>query len=429
MNDGGRDVAPYRGVQVAIHPPAPDAAGEIDLVGSMPGPAGLSAIDLGDGATVTVDFASPSQLCSIHAPVSSLSAGHDDVLGRLVDTDGLAAIGDAMSSLSKRAITFTFGERDYWRQASSYPAGLGPTLFGASLSALAVGSDADEAPTVRAAALVESMADMLAQWPLHSVAVDLHRVDSWMSRAAEVLEADGAEVLAQLAPDEYRTLFEAVRRIISYTGTGVPWARALVRAVPGTLEDRLAASPSTRGTIDEAHLLRAAEPAFARVDRDDPVVLPTQPQMTMMSPGRLVLDFTHRPRGAWVRVIDRGSLALMAIAPIARDGRRWTAEAVLDSDTGISDVTFEVSDQPLGMPAESSADRIVAAVESGRHATLLAARGRREAATEEWLVCAQMWRQMGDETRANLADAYAVGGRRPERQWRVHDAIRELVED
>lgn len=156
---------------------------------------------------------------------------------------------------------------------------------------------------------------------------------------------------------------------------------------------------------------------------------PEPPVVTMVSPGRLRVEYATNPEGAWLRILERSSLCLLAVVPFLDQRRRWIAEAVVPAELGADDLVLQPTDHPVAEMAGSSIDRVLEAIDAGRRATLLTARRGLKAGSRAWSECADAWAATGDVTRENLARAYASGNQASERPWQVSDTVRNLTDD
>jgi hypothetical protein len=445
VNEPDVNLAPYAGTRLTFVPAEARETGQLELVSFVPGPAGMSSVQIDEDLTVSVDFAVPGRLCTIEAPLSALSRQPGTMLGRLLGEDRVSSVFEILASGRDRLVAVGAesqrrGDRLPIYQPSLRGLNPGGVSFGNVVSGLAVGADDHEHPLVRAAAFLISAADLYNPAIDEPAVADLYgrllpvapdHLRAWVERSAELLARDAAgdRLMDLLDDDGYRRLAEAVEDIVHEAGIDSDWAQTFSRAVP-----------PRRGSNDEAHRSAAAslravettvhpeslEPAdeLAPQHEDDDA---DQPHISLAEPGRLNIAFQRRPSGKWVRVLDRESLALMTLVPVAKEGRRYLAEAVIPSHTSVVSIEIETTDVPLLGPSSSLIDTMIGAIEAGRDATMLSARGDLSAA-QRWSVCSALWRELGDDTRANIADAYASDAEQVERSWRVHDSVREMIE-
>ncbi|MGA1074130.1 MAG: hypothetical protein ACO307_03220 [Ilumatobacteraceae bacterium] len=457
-------VVPYQGEQVTVVPLDVAETGVIDLIGTTPGPAGMASVDLGD-VVVSVDFAVPRRLVGIESTRTG-SPADDPILVSLLGDETALGLETVLRDDPNRSATRriggdpTTGRR---RDLSFDPRGRAAADFGLVVVGLAVADDDVEHPLVRAVAAVESIGALLERMG-GTGPIDPRLLDSRLRRATEQLarDAEGDAVLRELDPDDYRAFHsgvEVIARFVRAGGAGdelgSDWLDGLLRAVPPRwfdLDDerrrrrpdpppavptrRLASSGGGRAVMSPRP--RAASPfGGGRPIPPPPLRLETvaapppiePPLITMTSPGRLRVVYTSSPEGTWLRILDRSSLGVLAVVPVRDQPRRWVAEAVVPPDLHVEDLVVVVTDHPVTDAAASSIDRVLEAIEAGRRATMLTARRGLKSGGRAWSECAEAWAATGDETRANVARAYASGNDALERPWQVHDTVRNLTDD
>jgi hypothetical protein len=152
------------------------------------------------------------------------------------------------------------------------------------------------------------------------------------------------------------------------------------------------------------------------------------PRLSMPSRGRLRIDWSVRPEGAWVRVLRADSQVLLALAPILEERGAWWAETIVPPDLGVGDIVVDTPPDGEATDASaSSTERVMAAVDLGRQAVAATVSRRGDAATL-WRRCADAWSALGDDRRARRALAYADGRAEVTRRETVADLVRETVD-
>lgn len=444
---------PFQGMQVTVDPSSVRETGMLDVVGFVPGPAGMVSTGFGGDVTVSVDYADPGRMSSVEIPLGA--AGPDlELMVALFGPQGWQVLRSSIDARLDHPIVTPLGKPRSLRDVSSGRTGDRPALdFGTAVAGLSVTDDADEHPLVRATAALESLR---AVWESSGLGESLigdasgrRRVDRWMTDAVEALRDDlyGDQRLVELDPGTYRYLQRCAMVLVDRYAKGPRWTRDLVRVLPERLIDldsrrrqRAARSTAADEPLQMARMMVSM--AASQYLLSDPAVIqaleelpsdgssapPGSPRLELASPGRLRVVFAEEPSGSWLRVLDRSSLGLLAVVPIQRERSAWLAEAIVPADAGLDDLQIVVADAPVPTEGGSSISRTLGAIDAGRRATMLDTRDDRRAAAAQWRACAVLWRDLGDETRANLADAYATGRERVRRRSQVHDDVRRLVD-
>jgi hypothetical protein len=144
--------------------------------------------------------------------------------------------------------------------------------------------------------------------------------------------------------------------------------------------------------------------------------------------GRWIQFWDENPGGSWVRILDPDDQLLIALVPVRAVDGKWQAEAIVPTTREVDDWMIEVTDTPLPPKNTTSSDRIIDAVQLGRIATHLSARGagRDRAVEGAWLACAEAWKEAGDPAREarsrQLAERPAV-----QRPMFLTDRVREAL--
>jgi len=317
---------------------------------------------------------------------------------------------------------------------------LGPSdpeyvAFTHGIGSRAVAEDVAEDRLVRAVAEVEGLA-LVADTPWHEAFASAD-VERRLSIASRIIEEDseGDAVLFTLSRYNRRRFRDAVETLIRtspWPDNG--WAGALEQAVRDDpiefrprrdhRSDRVASMvprPDGREMIASALVgLEAEMPAMERSlghaeDGD----------VELLAPGYYEFSLPRQGKGRWLRVVDRTSQVLIALAPVQTVTNRSFARVVLPTELALTDITHEVIARPP-TGRRSSIDLMLDAVRIGRRAARGSARGSSRA-RDEWLRCAALWTELGDTARAHRAVQYAAGRNGPTRPAYIHDQVRRRI--
>ena len=135
-------------------------------------------------------------------------------------------------------------------------------------------------------------------------------------------------------------------------------------------------------------------------------------------------SLTYQP-DRWVRVLNSGSLELLALAELRKqnDGSS-VATTIVAPGTSLNQIFCEILDEPRPIQ-RSSIERVGAAVRLGRRAT------RAESISEarsRWTLCAEAWAELGDGRRARIAQRYAEAWRRDPFALTVAEEVANFAE-
>jgi hypothetical protein len=133
---------------------------------------------------------------------------------------------------------------------------------------------------------------------------------------------------------------------------------------------------------------------------------------------------TYQP-DRWVRVLNSGSLELLALAELRKqaDGSS-VATALVAPGTSLNEIFCEIVESSRSIQG-SSIERVGAAVRLGRRAT------RAESnieARSRWTLCAEAWEELGDGRRARIAQRYAESWRRDPFALTVAEEVANFAE-
>ena len=133
---------------------------------------------------------------------------------------------------------------------------------------------------------------------------------------------------------------------------------------------------------------------------------------------------TYRP-DRWVRVLNSGSLELLALAELRKqnDGSS-VATTIVAPGTSLNQIFCEILDEPRPIQ-RSSIERVGAAVRLGRRATRAESNSE---ARSRWTLCAEAWEELGDQRRAQVAQRYADSWRRNPHRFSIAEEVANFAE-
>lgn len=418
-----------------------DAEGVLgaDLISTTCGPAGEIELRLSDSVRVAVDYARPDQLVSISivsgtpvAPEQLVQDQRADLLETLIGTDRMNGVKSSLSGSSDRVVRIP-GVRRY---ATSLPLDPGEVevRLGQVASLTAILADEDEALSVRLVAGFEglSIAKRFAERALRQGLVE--RLEALATEAlgdADLVSEALDDVFEDL--DELRDAHPGVTREVlalldAYEGDSIgPLTEIAVscRDVLRGFDARQLADALPTFDMEPMPKAMLLQTSFAIRDLDD------SPIVESSRSGRLQLTWDGDPGGTWMRIMDPDDLTMVALVPVRHVDGSWMIEAIVPPDRPLNTWIIEATDSPMSTGSRSTAERIVEAVRLGQVAarirTQLGTLGDPAEQRNAWLACAQLWRELGDETRANLAVAYA-SGERVTRRNQVADRVRTALD-
>lgn len=405
------------------------------LIANDLGPAGICSLTLADRSVVQVDYAEPDRLISVEP-------GPDpDVLAALVGEARAEAVLSTRSLGDNSALRLPgSGRRDVGRRTSQPRQTQAAVHLGRVAALMSIHHDADELPLVRAVAGFESVARSAD--PL---------IAPILNREEATTIVDQAIALATSADDDvfrfnarHPKLAMEVARLVDEARHAIGRTDALESGNPlrrlERLDDRRRARPSDDELMMQQRRFAAAPPAspmrpFPRSSRDEfafsrVFAEPVGPKLAIAPRGRLTITWKHQPDGDWARVLRAGSQVLLALVPIVAENSQWSAQAIIPPELGVDDLEVDTSDRPIDTdPPASRLERVRAAVDLGRQAANVAVSRRRgHESAELWRRCADAWRELGDDRRADRALAYAAGRLEVSRRSTLADEVREAVD-
>lgn len=231
-----------------------------------------------------------------------------------------------------------------------------------------------------------------------------------------------AQHCRQVAPNN-RTLVAVARfideRMVDDDDDSVEWYQ-----MPSAMQSMIRHSP-TLEPMDEVDRFEMLDPPMRSVS-SAPARRYLRPvadyQVELLGGGRLFVHF-HRPAaGAWVRVIDARTLVLLALAPVRSYDGDQTAEAIVPTSLAADDLKIEVTDTPLPVSTSAFA-RAQQAIRLARNAADLSITGAASAAGALWRASAAIWSEIGDDTRARLAERQGWGRSSKRRDVTLADRV------
>lgn len=412
-----------------------DQDGHRSCTASTPGPAGIAELRLGNGTVISVDYLEPDQLVSIdfapttrrsviaaligegrasellalhhstNAPVRRLDAPPEDDMPSL---RAMRGSNYAARQLGQLALLNTVSRDD----RSPY---LTRAVASLELAHTVAGGDLDHVPGLRRMLqpTIRATADLfvVAQPDLG----DFVARDPQLARTV-------AQHCRQAAPNN-RTLAAVARfideRMVDDDDDVAGWHNMGVAR-----QAMIANSPAFEPGREVNRLEMLAPPMYSVSSAPAPRSLwpVADYQVELLGGGRLFVHF-HRPAaGAWVRVIHARTLVLLALAPVRSYDGDQTAEAIVPTSLAAGDLKIEVTDTPLPVSASAFA-RAQQAIRLARNAADLSITGAASAAGELWRASAAIWSEIGDDTRARLAERQGWGRSSKRRDVTLADRV------
>ncbi len=408
-----------------LHPDAdvrldvdPDGAGVELLSGVAFGAAGALIVDLEDGSQWWVDATDPDQFVALDPAdpwPGSAALATDPVLIALFGGDVALALSDGTGGGERR--------RDVPGRRRTLPSPVAALHLQLDLA-----GDADQPPLARIAAgcdvLVELDDGRIPGSRLF--AGRRNQVSRQVATTARSLdEADVAgldprfvghlarsvELASKLQPSLGNSL-RALRDWLQRYGVDeVPAVAAFPISPAG---ERFAAAapsaqPDTAPVGAGTPVPHADSRSVSRCAVDEPPLVSERTTSTLLT---LRCDDQDRV-GQWVVVRRADGLVHIGHAPLLHEDGRLVARVAVPPDLADDGVHLwiEAAEDPLA-PAIGSAPlpNVLAAVRSGRAACRLERLGRWPEAQHLWLVCSDLWEQLGDRQRSQLARDHADWG-------------------
>ena len=423
---------------------------QLRLTGFQPGPAGISTAVLADGVRIAVDYADPRRICFVTSNLSLL-ASDLSCLGRLLGSESRQVLRDELTNAiqhgdRRRLLRVQLGDERLRQPSAPNPQRRGNGEFGTFIHLLSDISDRDELSLVRAVAAVDVFEQLDSSRQHQLLSRDVG--DTLIRFMTTAISADvhGSATLADLESPFGEQLIDLLARAAQIGMIRKTEYSARLFESSGRLRQirRDAGDPQSNLSVADSMLSIAASPARAPAAtplKRSPLRMSSSkggqanespewngvPELT--SPGRLRIRWVENPGHVWIQVFDRSDLHLIAVAPVRQlASNRFESEAVIPPDRTLESITCELADEPNRSP-QSSIEIIEDAVEAGQVASRLSAHDTHEVARSQWQLCADLWEEAGDTTRANLARAYGNGSAQVQRSAFLHDAVRDLLSD
>lgn len=369
--------------------------------GMAPGPAGAATMDVGEGVSLSVDFADPSVLCAIELEPE---AG-DAVLPVLLGAGRAAQASTATAG--GVALRVEGGVRASARM-TSLPDERPAHELAVVTSLVSLAADPRRVPLARVANAAEVLAALAnGVRGLADVAAIRRRMEHVMADASAVAH-DDATWLATHDRTLARRLADLLERVHGERADAE--LVSVLRASRGSSRSRRGSSSST---VASRSVGADGGAATGSVTSSAPYV--------EQRPGRVSATLSDG-RGKWLRVADSSTMVLHAVVPFVECGSEWRADAVVAPDLPPERVLSAVTVDPV--PAGvTTLGRMRQAIALGRRAVEQAQTGQMERAVECWRECEEAWRALGDEARAARAADYAARRARPGRPTSLGERI------
>jgi hypothetical protein len=379
---------------------------QLRVIGWRPGPAGVSAVELAPGFVVAVDHAAPTTLTELVLPVDgpTITTAHRRLLTSLVGEAATSSLENIIDTdRPDRPVPLrTDDRRRRWADDGTDDDDHAIRAFTRLTLAADLADAADIPDTARALATLEGAATNVAVDPvvtadrlrrvLDDVAVAVHQRPDLAGSVLDLVDALPITHRATLALD-----LERLRRRIHHAGHE--------HRTGGTAMDHLllpmAAEEMTR---------RSAK--VAEQERREPHRPPIQVDgdhrawAWLDHGGNVAVTAGPSGGGAWARVFRRSDRLLLGLAPLRADLADAPGQVgvivLVPPVTSASELIADVVADPAAPRRAPAHDQVRAAVTAGRRAARLARLGD-PSADAAWSDCAERWRALGDDQRANLA--------------------------
>ena len=373
------------------------------------GPAGTSSVDLPGGDLLQVDHLDPTRLVGVETDLTD--PGGSPLLVALFGGDGALRIADREQS-DFSIVPDPETSDDESRTVGRTPGRAmqldqGAQRVGRLVVLADLASDTAVDPLARAVAAAEFIGalDDTPGGDLFVPAVP-RLVDHAVDSASQVDD----DMLATLDQKLAYQLTAVLRPLVAAAPTGTArsflfWLVERIGDLAGTGEVRVA----SMGHLDLAPLEleeyfedEMGSPTFADAARDR-VSAPTV-RFVRRSPSLLEVTAPRSEQPRWVRALRTDGLVAVALAPLHRDGLMESAELVVPPDTDTDDLGLQlVPADDLHQLSGAPADLVRRAVRAGRAAASSERLGDRFEAMQRWQRCADLWRRVGDDSRARQA--------------------------
>jgi hypothetical protein len=424
-----------------------DPVSEMQLISAMPGPAGQVTLSLSDAVTIGIDYVSPSVMTSITVMPSmgQLAPGVSnldrELLQELLGDERAATCLALFASGEQEAVRLEAS--DERRRLTSVPTrgSSRARRLGTAAHLFDISTDERETPVVRLVAAVEAVPQIGAMKARATVEAVLDQVQG----AIADLDVENRRTLEDLSSLE-ADLDELTMRDPKI---GFMVLEAMNIALSGLSGRAMRIVSGWRDVLQQGLGVGGADSIDDVVDRwrtdipvlhsrmEAPKALSIQSyemtDLAQLTPdgllrGRWRKVWNDNPGGSWVRILDPVDQILVALVPMHRDGDAWVAEAIVPTHRPVESWIVDVTDTPLPAKGMTSMERIVEAVQLGRHATSLSSKGSRQSrfVADAWTACAEAWVAVGDSAREGRARELAQTNR-VERKVYLADRVRTAL--
>ncbi len=389
-----------------------DGAAMVDIIGTVAGPAGSSAVEFPDGSVWEVDHARPGQLVQLTVAAAGVAESElvASLIGRWRAGEIAAWLDDPEHARAGRPMRLEADDPRAETSGSPFGTprrrGRGAMDVGARVLAVDMVGDPGLDPLVRVCAGAEFVYRFD---PETSFGLDRLRGVTSMTvnvLATEVTDDDLGE-LVDADPKTASRVHSLLDDLVASGDGGLP-VRSLLDGLRSVMSERYAVSRASLLMDFDAvaappigsSVRPATRSAIREFDEDFQ-------QIEMTQPGLLSVTVARGEGDRWVRVLRREGLILLALAPLSRSGLLDRAELVVPPDLVVDDLVVEIVDAHAIDRVAVGADAIRAAVRAGREAARSERLGDTARARQQWRTCADLWTRAGDDSRASLARAYA----------------------
>lgn len=386
------------------------------LEGAPLGPAGAIVLRSAEGSEWWVDHADPSNFVS-YEPFEPWGRGadlsEDPILVALFGGEAALALADRWRH-ARRGDDADPRHRPLGRPTGRARGRSSPGPVAAAVLRIDLASDPDLSPLARIAAAAEALADLAAA-PVGALLDGERRrlVKSLVEDAAMLGRDDVAGLDPRLVGPLTKVLVRAVaveaglaerlEGLRDWLGqVDVSGRRSLDARTPAAM-----VAPLAMPRVEESASFDLLYPCADLLEPDLHVERSTPALVTV----RTDRSSVRRQPGGWVSVWRTAGLVCLGIAPLIEgsDGSDGlVARVAVPPDLAEGDYQVRIEDLDRPPPGDTAPlPRIRDAVRAGRDACRRERLGERTAARRRWRECADLWFDIGDDDRAELAAHYA----------------------
>ena len=374
--------------------------GRLEVLGSPPGPAGVSAVELPDGSVWEVDHVRPERLVGLDVGATA-DPTSSALLVAAFGGDGALFVAD--DSVLADDVDHDRFEDWEWGTGRGRSRGVewAAEQAGRLILLADLANDEDLPPLARIAAAAEFAGTVTSDDDRSGGEVLGPSAPTLLDIADELSAQVGAEDVDDLEP-KLRSRLGAVLQTVATDGA--PARAGLVQLAE--LVMRPSRDHWVSGPGQAADMFAPTENGIDLVAlQSPPATPPSRGDVEVVRTGPVVADVTtaRSDRERWVRISRRDGLVLVAQSRLNRDGLVDRAEVAVPEDVDVDDLLVQVLDVDEIPFSLGPFDTVRAAVRAGRRAARASRLGQLRQAGERWERCAVLWEQAGDSHRARMA--------------------------